>query len=148
MLNANEVLLPRHPVLLDQLGSLERKPSSRGREFIGHGPGGHDDIAAAVAVAVTHCAFRDSKRIQWNTDSGFINNILAGIRAGDEPPSNEPPKSADEILWDAEDEARRRAYVRTGNLDHAGRPIEPTSNVPIVPQEPRRIGDDCDWLKR
>jgi hypothetical protein len=140
MLNANEVVLPRHQLLLDQLGSLERKPSSRGKEFIGHPPGGHDDIAAATAVAVTHCAFRDANRITWWFGDPIINEMLAAIRAG------EAPKTADQYLADYDDEIRRRAYVRTGNLDYAGRPIEPTSNIPIVREEPRRIGDDCDWL--
>ena len=48
---------------------------------------------------------------------------------------------------DEEDEQRRRMFVRTGNLDHAGRPIEPTSDIPIVrPTAPRRIGWLTDWL--
>jgi hypothetical protein len=55
-LNAHEVELPKHQVLLTQLGSLECKPSSRGKTFYGHAPGGHDDSAAAVAIAVINCA--------------------------------------------------------------------------------------------
>jgi hypothetical protein len=74
MLNAGDVLLPRHQVLLDQLGSLERKPSSRGREWIGHGVGGHDDLAAAVAVAVCHCTFAGAKQVFWRaaTEDGMV----------------------------------------------------------------------------
>jgi hypothetical protein len=91
MLNANEVVLPQNQVLLAQLGALERKPSSRGREFIGHpaGSGHHDDLGAAVAVAVTHCVFKDANRPQWWTGSEYFNNILAGVRLGDEPKTEE-----------------------------------------------------------
>ena len=56
MLNAHEVELPQHQVLLAQLGSLECKPSSRGKTFYGHPTGAHDDVAAATAICVTHCA--------------------------------------------------------------------------------------------
>jgi hypothetical protein len=118
MLNASEVVLPQHQVLLSQLGALQRKPSSRGREFIGHPPGGHDDIAAAVAVAVTHCSVFEH-RVEWS---------LIGL-------------GGDEDLADYDD-IRRRAFVRTGNVDHAGRPIEPTSNIPIVPKQTRFISSD------
>jgi hypothetical protein len=57
LLNSHEVELPRHQTTLTQIGALERKPSSRGKEWIGHPPAGHDDCAAAVAMAVAHCAF-------------------------------------------------------------------------------------------
>jgi hypothetical protein len=40
------------------------KPSSRGREFIGHPPGGHDDLAAAAAVAVAH-AGPFNRKVTW-----------------------------------------------------------------------------------
>jgi hypothetical protein len=56
MLNAHEVELVQHQVLLTQLGAMECKPSSRGRTFYDHAPGAHNDVAAATAVAVTHCA--------------------------------------------------------------------------------------------
>jgi len=69
LLNSHECELPRHQVLLTQLGALERKPSSRGKEFIGHPPNCHDDVAAAVAVCVSHCAFADAKRIKWHAAS-------------------------------------------------------------------------------
>lgn len=140
MLNAGEVLLPQHNGLLSQIAALERKPSSRGREFIGHPPGGHDDLAAAVAVAVTHCVFVDANRVQWSTGSEYFNDILTRIRAG------EAPKTEEAYLGDYDDELRRRAFVRTGNFDSAGKPIEPTSDIPVVPDEPRRIGGDCHWL--
>jgi hypothetical protein len=133
LLNAGEVLLPQNPKLLSQLGSLERKLSSRGREWIGHPPGDHhDDIAAAVSIAVTNCELLKPK-IKWTFFS-------VGAEVG-----------VDEVAIDQndEDEQRRRMFVRTGNLDHAGRPIEPTSNIPIVrrsPGAPRQIGGDPNWL--
>jgi hypothetical protein len=72
MLNAHEVMLPQHQVLLAQIGALERKPSSRGKEFIGHPPRGHDDCAAAVALAVAHCG-PFNKKVTWifGSELGF-----------------------------------------------------------------------------
>jgi hypothetical protein len=127
LLNAQEVLLPQNPKLLSQLGSLERKPSSRGREWIGHPAGNHhDDIAAAVSIAVTNCELLKPK-VKWSWDS----IDLSGNAAMDE---------------DFEAEMNRRAFVRTGNLDSAGRPIMPTSTIPIVSEETRRIGGNDYWL--
>jgi hypothetical protein len=64
MLNSHEVLLPSLPAFLDQLMSLQVKPSSRGKVFIGHASGGHDDMAAAAAIAITHCAFNRPEAYQ------------------------------------------------------------------------------------
>jgi hypothetical protein len=47
--NSARIELPEHARLLAQLGTLERRAGSSGRESISHGPGGHDDIANAVA---------------------------------------------------------------------------------------------------
>ena len=44
-----EVELPDDPALLDQLAGLERRTRSGGRDMIDHPPGGHDDLANAVA---------------------------------------------------------------------------------------------------
>ena len=66
LLNSREILLPQHQIALDQLGALERKPSSRGKEFIGHPNGGHDDVAAAIAVAAAHCDFWKGDKVYWS----------------------------------------------------------------------------------
>ena len=56
LLNSGTVRLLDDPLLLKELGTLERKPLPSGRDRIGHRPGAHDDQAAAVAFAVTKAA--------------------------------------------------------------------------------------------
>jgi len=51
-LNSNTVELLDHPRLLAQLCGLERRTARGGRDSIDHAPGGHDDLANAVAGAV------------------------------------------------------------------------------------------------
>lgn len=46
---SGEVRLPDDPVLVDQLAALERRTRSGGKDVIDHPPGGHDDLANAVA---------------------------------------------------------------------------------------------------
>jgi hypothetical protein len=50
LLNSNRIELLDNKRLASQLMTLERR-SGRGRDIIDHGPGGHDDIANAVAGA-------------------------------------------------------------------------------------------------
>jgi hypothetical protein len=52
LLNSRQVELLDHPRLLTQLLRLERKVARGGRDSIDHGPGGHDDVANAVAGAL------------------------------------------------------------------------------------------------
>src|SRR5262245_19821130 len=49
---AVSVDLLEHDRLVTQLTSLERRTSRGGRDSIDHAPGGHDDIANAVAGAL------------------------------------------------------------------------------------------------
>jgi len=51
MLNSGQVELPDHPRLMAQLLGLERRTGRTGRDSIDHPPGGHDDVANAVAGA-------------------------------------------------------------------------------------------------
>lgn len=46
---SGEIELPDNAVLVDQLAGLERRTRSGGRDLIDHPPGGHDDVANAVA---------------------------------------------------------------------------------------------------
>lgn len=48
-INSGRVDLLDHPRLVSQLSSLERRTARGGRDTIDHPPGGHDDIANAVA---------------------------------------------------------------------------------------------------
>jgi hypothetical protein len=51
LIMAQRLELPDHARLIAQLASLERRTSRAGRDTIGHPPGGHDDLANAVAGA-------------------------------------------------------------------------------------------------
>lgn len=57
---SGEIELLDNDVLVNQLAGLERRTRSGGRDIIDHGPGGHDDLANAVA-GVAEVAIR--KRI-------------------------------------------------------------------------------------
>ena len=48
---SREIELPDNEVLISQLAALERRTRSGGRDIIDHPPGGHDDLANAVAGA-------------------------------------------------------------------------------------------------
>ena len=52
LLNSGGVVLPRHDRLVAQLVGLERRTArGTGRDIVDHPPGGHDDLANAVAGA-------------------------------------------------------------------------------------------------
>ena len=52
LLNAHRCALLDHQRLISQLVGLERRTARSGHDSIDHGPGGHDDIANAVAGAL------------------------------------------------------------------------------------------------
>lgn len=52
LLNSGQVELLDHPRLVSQLCALERRTARSGRDSIDHAPGGHDDVANAVAGAL------------------------------------------------------------------------------------------------
>ena len=49
LLNSGRVALPKNERLVSQLCGLERRVSRAGKDSIDHAPGGHDDLANAVA---------------------------------------------------------------------------------------------------
>jgi len=53
LLNSEQIALPAHDRLVAQISGLERRTSRAGRDSIDHGPGGHDDLANAVAGAAS-----------------------------------------------------------------------------------------------
>ena len=53
LLNSAKIELLDHARLVAQLCSLERRVTRAGKDSIDHGPGGHDDVANAVAGALT-----------------------------------------------------------------------------------------------
>lgn len=52
MLNSGQVELLDHPRMVAQFARLERRVARGGKDSIDHAPGGHDDVANAVAGAV------------------------------------------------------------------------------------------------
>ena len=56
LINSGRVELLDHPRLVAQLCGLERRTAWGGRDSIDHGPGGHDDVANAVAGALVAVA--------------------------------------------------------------------------------------------
>jgi hypothetical protein len=60
LMNSQMVALLDVPELLGELRRLERRPGGAGRESVSHPPGGHDDVAAAVAQALAAAAARPS----------------------------------------------------------------------------------------
>ena len=56
LLNSRTVDLLDHARLLNQLIALERRTARSGRDTIDHAPGGHDDVANAVAGVLTQVA--------------------------------------------------------------------------------------------
>ncbi len=50
--NAGQVELPDDPAILRELRGLERRRGPSGRDRVDHPPGGHDDLANAVAGVV------------------------------------------------------------------------------------------------
>lgn len=62
LLNSGRVELLDHPRLAAQLCGLERRTARGGRDSIDHAPGAHDDVANAVAGALT-CAETPAQRL-------------------------------------------------------------------------------------
>jgi hypothetical protein len=74
-LNTGLIALPDNQRLVSQLAGLERRASRAGRETISHPPGGHDDIACAVAGAC-YAATSDGRR--GRTSVGYCVDGAAG----------------------------------------------------------------------
>lgn len=63
LLNSGRISLPKSERLANQLCGLERRVSRSGKDSIDHGPGGHDDLANAVAGAADLVATRRAPMI-------------------------------------------------------------------------------------
>lgn len=55
-LTSGLITLPANAVLVEQLCNLERRTRAGGRDIVDHAPGGHDDLANAVAGVATTAA--------------------------------------------------------------------------------------------
>jgi hypothetical protein len=74
-INSRRVQLLDHSRLINQLIGLERRTGRTGKDSIDHGPGGHDDLANAVAGAVSICLIEGTYNLQA-LNNGFA--VLAG----------------------------------------------------------------------
>jgi hypothetical protein len=63
LLNSGRLELPDLPRLHAQFLSLERRTARGGKDSIDHPPGGHDDLANAVAGAALEAARRTGGRV-------------------------------------------------------------------------------------
>jgi hypothetical protein len=91
-MNSGSVSLPRSDKLVNQLVGLERRTSRAGRDSVDHAPGGHDDLANAVAGAVDaasvprYDSVAHSRSYVWGA-AGFGDAALVGSD-GDENVAN------------------------------------------------------------
>jgi hypothetical protein len=125
-LRSRQVELLDIPKLRNQLQSLERHTTRSGKDSVDHPPGAHDDLANAAAGALVMIADADRRTVTWSvaTSSSAWNSKTGTIQS-----------SAD---YDAEN--RRKAYVRTGNLDWSGKPIDRHAGPPVPPPfNPNRV---------
>ncbi|MGP0082524.1 MAG: hypothetical protein ACLP0B_02680 [Steroidobacteraceae bacterium] len=124
LLNSREAELPLHQKALFQIGALQRRPSASGKDKIMHSTNAHDDMAAAITVAVAHCAFGTAK-VTWS--------IATGISQWS---SDGHSMSSSDSYW----ENMRRAYVSDGNRRHDGRTYDEVRiPEPELPPFPRII---------
>jgi hypothetical protein len=95
LLNGGLVELLDHPRLISQLCALERRTARGGRDTIDHQPGGHDDVANAVAGVLLDLsggdapresrgsyeyAKREAERLQYAVDEGSVDFASAAWR--------------------------------------------------------------------
>lgn len=86
LINSKKADILDHPRLVSQLAGLERRVARSGRDSIDHAPNQHDDVANAVAGAITSLGLRTWKydsSLRWvSADSGTneIEAFLAGRR--------------------------------------------------------------------
>jgi hypothetical protein len=85
LINSRAVDLLDHDRLVNQFVALERRTARGGKDSIDHGPGGHDDVANAVAGAVGFA--NRSTQTQPRTDTPKV--ILRPASARWHPPDVE-----------------------------------------------------------
>ena len=77
LLNSGKVELLDIPRLIAQFCGLERRTARAGRDSIDHPPGGHDDVANAVAGAIVLVAATPPARIM---SSEYVATLAAAVR--------------------------------------------------------------------
>jgi hypothetical protein len=74
-LNSGRILLPRSERLTNQLVGLERRTTRAGKDSIDHAPGGHDDLANAVAGAFDVIAARPQLYLHYGGWGGYCRSV-------------------------------------------------------------------------
>jgi hypothetical protein len=97
LLNSGRVELLDHPRLLNQLTGLERRTSRAGKDSIDHVPGGHDDIANAVAGAAVLAAQASAHPQPPIVSPAFYSRQMGWIGAG---AANTAGKSATQLFYE------------------------------------------------
>lgn len=87
-LNSRRVELPANDRMMQELRSLERRRGPSGRDRVDHPPGGHDDLANAVA-GLAYLLLGRSKGITWSDLYPTADAVAP-----------EPTESAERRLWD------------------------------------------------
>ena len=75
-LNSGRVELLDHPRLIKQLCELERRTSRAGKDSIDHERGSHDDVANAVAGALSIAKVPVGRPRAWTIESGQIGYVV------------------------------------------------------------------------
>jgi hypothetical protein len=94
MLNSGRVELLAVPRLASQLVALERRTARGGRDLVDHAPGGHDDLANAVAGVLVHL-------LQGAAEPGFLGYLKEQL--GRVPAAETPAVTLDPATEDEED---------------------------------------------
>lgn len=84
LINSKKTEILDHPRLISQLAGLERRTARSGRDSIDHAPNQHDDVANAVAGAITNLGvktYRYDTSLRWVGGEGNeVEAFLAGRR--------------------------------------------------------------------
>lgn len=86
LLNSGRIDLLDHPRLINQLCGLERHVGRSGRDQISHFPGGHDDLANAVAGVAS---ITSPKRGEYDTSMKWVDGVgIDKTKTQDAPQQN------------------------------------------------------------
>lgn len=105
MLNSGKVELLDNQNLINQLTSLERHTSRIGKDGIDHPPGGHDDVANAVAGAVVGCLQNDPLAVwqilgrQCQQEKEMLEIIRQAQFERNRNPRTEDPPNPPTTMW-------------------------------------------------
>jgi hypothetical protein len=97
LLNSGRIELLDHPRLINQLTGLERRTSRAGKDSIDHLPGGHDDVANAVAGAAVIAAQAAARPTLKFVEPAVYSKQLGWIGSG---AANTAGKSATQLFYE------------------------------------------------